>query len=55
MVGDRLDNDIYPAKKAGMTTIWIKQGLGGMQKIKSDEYVPDKTVVRLTDIIEILK
>ena len=25
MVGDRLDNDIIPAKKIGMTTVWIKQ------------------------------
>lgn len=30
MVGDRLDNDIVPAKKAGMKTVWVKQGLGGL-------------------------
>ena len=27
MVGDRLDNDIIPANKIGMKTVWIKQGL----------------------------
>lgn len=26
MVGDRLDNDIAPAKKLGFKTIWVKQG-----------------------------
>lgn len=26
MIGDRLDNDIVPANKIGMHTIWIKQG-----------------------------
>lgn len=26
MVGDRLDNDIVPAKEIGMYTVWIKQG-----------------------------
>ena len=26
MVGDRLDNDILPAKKLGMKTVWVRQG-----------------------------
>ena len=25
MIGDRIDNDIVPAKQLGMKTIWIKQ------------------------------
>ncbi|MBQ2455535.1 MAG: HAD hydrolase-like protein [Eubacterium sp.] len=24
MVGDRLDNDIVPAKKLGMKTVWVR-------------------------------
>ena len=27
MVGDRLDNDMIPAKAIGMKTVWIKNGL----------------------------
>jgi 8-oxo-dGTP diphosphatase/putative hydrolase of the HAD superfamily len=27
MVGDRVDNDIIPAKKIGMKTIRVKQGM----------------------------
>lgn len=40
MVGDRIDNDILPAKKLGMVTVWIKQGLGGFQKPTKEE-MPD--------------
>ena len=32
MIGDRLDNDIMPAKKAGMKTVRIKQGLHSVQQ-----------------------
>lgn len=31
MIGDRLDNDIFPAKQIGMKTIWMKQGLARYQ------------------------
>lgn len=41
MIGDRLDNDVMPAKKAGMKTVRIKQGLNSVQEPKSDEYCPD--------------
>ena len=54
MIGDRLDNDIYPAKKVGMKTIWVKQGLGGVQSPKSDEYKADYEVEGLNDILNIL-
>ena len=30
MIGDRLDNDIAPAKQLGMKTVWIRQGFGGL-------------------------
>ena len=26
MIGDRIDNDVVPAKKMGMKTVWIRQG-----------------------------
>ena len=31
MIGDRLDNDIFPAKSIGMHTVWIKSGLSVYQ------------------------
>lgn len=54
MVGDRLDNDIFPAKQIGMNTIWIKQGFGGMQNPKSYEYTPDIAISNLNDLLHIL-
>ncbi|WP_234121626.1 HAD family hydrolase [Clostridium hydrogenum] len=54
MVGDRLDNDIFPAKNIGMKTIWIKQGFGGMQKPKTNEYLPDREIASLSELLDIL-
>ena len=34
MVGDRLDNDILPAGKLGMKTVWIRKHLAKDQKIQ---------------------
>ena len=44
MVGDRLDNDIAPANKIGMNTVWIKQGFGGLSEPKKEVEQPDFTV-----------
>ncbi len=55
MVGDRLDNDIMPAKKSGMKTIRIKQGLNSVQKPLSDEYVPDWEVTSVQQLSCFLK
>ena len=54
MIGDRLDNDIYPAKDVKMNTIWIKQGFGGMQKPESAAYLPDAEVHSLSELLDIL-
>jgi HAD superfamily hydrolase (TIGR01662 family) len=53
MIGDRLDNDIYPAKKLGMKTVRIKQGFCRVQNPISDEYVPDYTINSLSELINI--
>lgn len=53
MIGDRLDNDIFPAKKIGMKTIWIKQGFGGMQIPKSKDYEPDYSIQNLEELLDI--
>ena len=55
MVGDRLDNDIMPAKKSGMKTIWIKQGLNSVQKPLNDSYVPDWEVTSIRQLYYFLK
>jgi len=50
MIGDRLDNDIYPAKKLGFITIWVKQGLGGHQKPINRDYEADYTVGKIVEV-----
>lgn len=44
MVGDRLDNDVAPAKALGMRTVWVRQGFGGMAEISGDFTKPDLIV-----------
>jgi HAD hydrolase, family IA, variant 1 len=54
MIGDRLDNDIAPAKALGMKTIWIKQGFSAYSPIQSPSEQPDFTVNSLSDLLKIL-
>ena len=53
MVGDRLDNDILPAKKLGMKTVWVRQGYARYQCIddecKRPDYIVD-SIDELTDL-----
>lgn len=51
MIGDRLDNDIIPAIKLGMKTIWVKQGWGGMGSIDVLEKEPDIIISDFIDVI----
>ena len=53
MVGDRLDNDIRPAKKLGMKTIRIRKGLAIYMKPSCEAEVPDFTVDNLSQILSI--
>lgn len=54
MVGDRLDNDIVPAKKLGMKTIWVRQGWGGVPEPATDEEMPDERVNNLEELRQLL-
>ncbi len=54
MIGDRVDNDIVPAKALGMKTIWVKQGFGKYWKKSSESEQADYEVERLAEILEIL-
>ena len=53
MIGDRIDNDIVPAKKMGMKTIWIKQGFGKYWKTGSPEEQADYETDNLTALLKI--
>lgn len=50
MVGDRLDNDIVPANKIGMKTLWIKQGFGGFATPMTQEEQPTFIVSNLSGL-----
>ena len=54
MIGDRLDNDIKPAKEAGWNTIRILQGYNSKQQPKGEGQRPDYTISRLSELLDIL-
>lgn len=53
MVGDRLDNDILPAKKLGMKTVWIRKGMSRHQDISLGKGIADRTICALAELNEI--
>lgn len=55
MIGDRIDNDIEPANKLGMKTIWVRQGFSIYQKPVNDFQRADYSVDSLKDITEVFK
>jgi 8-oxo-dGTP diphosphatase len=54
MIGDRIDNDIIPAKEIGMKTIWIKQGFGKYWNISNENERADYEVDSLEEILTAL-
>lgn len=54
MIGDRIDNDIVPAKLLGMHTIWIKQGFGQYWNIQGEDEKPDYIVNHMKEICDVL-
>ena len=54
MIGDRLDNDVAPAKRLGMAAIWIRQGLAVYQDPQWAEGRADAVVEHLLELKEIL-
>ena len=53
MIGDRLDNDIYPAMSLGMKTVWIRQGYSLYQQLDDKRREPDHIIDTLTSLTEI--
>lgn len=54
MIGDRLDNDVVPAKQLGMKTVWVCQGFAKYQSINSENEQPDYIIDTIGDILDIL-
>ena len=50
MIGDRLDNDVIPAKKLGMQTIWFRQGRYATLEPRVPDEIPDVTINDLEDL-----
>ena len=54
MIGDRLDNDIIPAKALGMKTVWLKNGLAKYQGAEFGRGVVDYEIHSLSELLTIL-
>ena len=54
MIGDRLDNDIRPAKALGFRAVRILQGPGRFQQPRDDAELPDATVADLVELADLL-
>ena len=54
MIGDRIDNDIVPAKQLGMKTIWVKQGFGSLWNITDESEKADMEIDNLSDVLKYL-
>ena len=50
LVGDRLDNDIAPAKRLGMRTVRILQGYGALSRPRNGWEEPEETVRTLAEL-----
>ena len=55
MIGDRLDNDVAPAKAVGMRTIWLPQGPAVWQSVRRAAECPDRRVKSLQELLEVLQ
>ena len=53
MVGDRLDNDIIPAKALGMATVWVKNGLARYQDAALGAGLADHQIETLQELLTI--
>mgnify|MGYP002856179832 CR=1 FL=1 len=54
MIGDRLDNDIIPAKKLGMKTVWVRQGFAIYQNIDDESKKPDYIVDSIDELVDLV-
>lgn len=52
MVGDRIDNDIVPARALGMKTVWIRQGPRRNAFPSGESERPDWTIQGLEELLK---
>ncbi len=50
MIGDRLDNDIIPAHRLGMKTIWIRSGLWTLTPLSYSDGIADLCIDKLSEL-----
>lgn len=53
MIGDRIDNDVLPAKQLGMKTVWVRQGFAKYQSISNETEKPDFIIDSIGDILDV--
>lgn len=53
MVGDRLDNDMAPAKAVGMKTVWIRNGLARYQTYELGKDIADRQIGSLSELLSL--
>ncbi|WP_179232693.1 HAD family hydrolase [Paenibacillus rigui] len=53
MIGDRIDNDVIPAKQMGMKAVWIRQGFARNQPVPAGGLEPDAVIWRLEELLQI--
>ncbi|MFH1312342.1 MAG: HAD family hydrolase [Candidatus Eisenbacteria bacterium] len=50
MVGDRVDNDVIPAKQVGMGTVLVRVGLHELQQPRTPFEIPDMEITGITGL-----
>ena len=53
MIGDRLDNDVRPAKAIGMKSVWIRNGLARHQSASLGDGIADLVINSLIELISV--
>ena len=52
LIGDRLDNDIIPAKRIGMKTIWVRWGRYSIMEPRTPDELPDATAADVREVLD---
>ena len=53
MIGDRLDNDVVPAKQLDMKTVWVRQGFAKYLSVSNETEKPDFIIDSIGDILDV--